>query len=161
MDTSRILHEGHAPTPFTAEQIRTHCPDGLRVTLAVESPEGTTFHTDTFRDGDREGVTLESCPSDAQGTPTGPARTTRVTWLDLQEHASFPAEQTAVGEETITGPLGILPCLRYDVRLAAGPVTFWFAVGHPGMPVRFEGQGSVTEMVDRVLLPEASAAPPE
>lgn len=161
MDNTRILHEGHAPTPFTAEQIRAHCPDGLRVTLAVETPDETTFHTDTFRDGDADGVTLESCPSDADGHPTGEVRRVRVTWLDLQGHASFPAERTQIGEETITGPLGTLPCLRYDVRLAEGPVTFWFATDHPGMPVRFEGQGSVTEMVAREQPPGSAGAEQE
>lgn len=147
MTDERILLAGHAPTPFTAEQIREHCVDGLRVTIAVEDDSGRTFHTNTFRDGDAEGVTIEACASDRDGTPTGEVSSGRGTWLELQGHASFPELTTEVGEETIDGPLGIQRCRRYAVRGETGTVTFWFAVDHPGMPVRIERPGSVSEVV--------------
>jgi len=157
VDATRILHEGHAPTPFTAEEIRAHCVDGLRVTLAEHGEDGVTHRASTFRNGDLEGVTIESGPSDPDGTPTGPVEGARVTWLDLQGHASFPADRTRVSKETLTGPLGILPCRRYDVRGPSGTSTFWFAIDHPGMPVRWEGAGSVVEMVRIAVVPEARA----
>ncbi len=31
-----ILHPDHAPTPFTADEIRTGCPAGRTVTMAVD-----------------------------------------------------------------------------------------------------------------------------
>lgn len=152
MSDARILHEGYAPTPFTAAEIREHCPDGLRVTIAVHGEDATTFHTSTFLDGDTEGVTIEAAPCDRDGTPTGPASGVRSTWLELQGHASFPEATTLLGEETISGPLGILPCRRYDLRGEGGTTILWFAIDHPGMPVRIEKPGSLVEVIDLTVL---------
>ena len=44
---------------------------------------------------------------------------------------------TQVSDETLTGPLGTLPCRRYVVAGEQGPSTFWFALDHPGMPIRY------------------------
>ena len=60
-----------------------------------------------------------------------------MTWLDLQGHASFPADDTTIESETIETPLGELDCLRYTVRDGASEKIFWFAKDLPGMPVRF------------------------
>lgn len=153
MSSDRIAQEGHAPTPFTAEEIRAHCPNGLRLTIAVRGEGRVTYRTSTFRNGDDDAVTLEDCPSAADGTPTGEVTGTRATWTELQAHASFPADRTTVGEETITGPLGTLACRRYDVRTDSGTRTFWFALDHPGMPVRSVSAGLLVEVVDRTVLP--------
>ena len=111
-----------------------------------------TCATTTFRDDDAEGVTVEDRAVDRDGAPAGAVQSARVSWLDLQGHASFPAETTRVGEETLTGPLGILRCRRYDVRREAGNSTFRFAIDHPGMPVRAEVGGSVVEVVDLTVV---------
>lgn len=146
------MHADHAPTPFTAVQTRTHCRDGHRLLIQrrVEGAESfsatsfsatsfsaTTFSATTFRDGDAEGVTIESVPCDADGLPTGPAESARASWADLQAHASFPAVRTQVRDETLTGPLGTLPCRRYVVAGEQATSTFWFALDHPGMPIRY------------------------
>lgn len=158
MSDTRILQEGHAPTPFTAAEIREHCRDGLRVTIAVHGEDATTFHTSTFLDGDVEGVTVEAVPCDRDGTPTGPASRVRATWRELQGHASFPEATTRLGEETLTGPLGILTCRRYDLQGEAGATTLWFAIDHPGMPVRIEKPGSLVEVIDLTVPGEPSPA---
>lgn len=152
VDDERILHVGHAPTPFTADEIRAHCVDGLRVTRAVHGEDEVTFATTTFRDGDADGVTVEDRAVDRDGAPAGAVQSSRVSWRELQGHASFPADTTVVGEETLTGPLGILLCRRYDVRRESGTSTFWFAIDHPGMPVRWEAGGSVVEVVDLTVV---------
>ncbi|WP_109471668.1 hypothetical protein [Ornithinimicrobium cavernae] len=153
MTDGRILQEGHAPTPFTAEEIRRSCRDGLRVTVASTRGAGVSFHTTTFVDGDAEGVTLESWEGGRDGTPTGPVSRARATWVELQGHASFPSATTELGEETITGPLGALRCRRYAVRREEGTRTFWFATAHPGMPVRVVGPDREDEVVELTVVP--------
>ena len=60
----------------------------------------------------------------------------RVTWRELQSHASFPMETAARRRETIEHPLGTLDCWRYDVGTPQDGNTFWFDLSRPGMPVR-------------------------
>jgi hypothetical protein len=69
----------------------------------------------------------------------------RVTWLELQSHASFPADVTTITEEMIEIPLGRMECLSYRVVAHDTVSTFWFAKERPGMPVLFmtESDGAV------------------
>lgn len=154
---ARVLGPGLAPTPFTPEEIRAGCPDGRRILLRVESgDEAPAFHVNRFRDGDADGVTLEAWPVDASGDALEPPTRTRVTWHQLQAHASFPVASTTVTEVTLETDLGSCECLRYDVSRDARTDTFWFATGRPGMPIRYatlDGDGAmrvVTMIDDRV-----------
>lgn len=73
---------------------------------------------------------------DAEGAAiTSDGQAHRVTWRDLQAHASFPADSTAIANETISTPLGELECLRYEVTREDGTHTFWFDIARAGMPV--------------------------
>ena len=67
----------------------------------------------------------------------GPAEASRSTWLELQGHASFPADRTDIKPETIDIPLGVLDCLRYTVSDGSKVDTLWFAREAPGMPVKY------------------------
>ena len=69
----------------------------------------------------------------------------RVSWLDLQNHASFPAAVTSITEDVIEIPLGAMECLCYRVVSDDTVSTFWFAKDRPGMPVLFttETNGSL------------------
>lgn len=83
---------------------------------------------------------------DAEGaTITSDGQAHRVTWRDLQAHASFPAESTAIANETISTPLGELECLRYVTTRDDGTHTFWFDTARPGMPVshKLERDGEI------------------
>ncbi|CAM3412984.1 hypothetical protein OCAE111667_08535 [Occultella aeris] len=139
MDDPHIMGEGCAPTPFTADEIRMGCPDGHTLRVRTTAGDAVREAVHRFEDGDAGGVTLSQ-------EVDGEVSSRRVRWVDLQTHASFPAERTTIEPERITTPLGELDCLRYSVR-REGLMTFWFATAHPGMPVRYVGGGSVTEVV--------------
>ncbi|ANJ28437.1 hypothetical protein [Agromyces aureus] len=138
-----LLGPGLLPTPFTAGEIRAASGSGKRIRLLVEMPGGERFErVNRFVDLDDEGATLEQWRLDAAGEPDGEVTSERVTWRELQEHAAFPAEATARTSVVLASPLGTLDCLRYEVRHGEGDdasiMTFWFALAHPGMPVRYE-----------------------
>jgi hypothetical protein len=68
----------------------------------------------------------------------------RETWLELQAHASFPADRTETAPERIETPLGELDCLRYTVTDGSTVETFWFARTKPGMPIKYMTQEAAT-----------------
>lgn len=123
----RVLQTGHAPTPFTAEEIRAGCPPGRMITARTETAgEPDRVDLTVFVETDKEGALIES-----NGTPH------RVTWRDLQSQASFPADMTTISEEMVEGPLGQMECLSYRVTTGHTASIFWFAKDRPGMPVLF------------------------
>jgi hypothetical protein len=135
MTDPRVLRPDHAPTPFTAEEIRLGCPRGRTVTARTEAVgEPDRVDITVFVETDGNGALLESNGQEH-----------RVTWLDLQNHASFPAEATTITEEMIEIPLGQMECLSYRVVRDDVVSTFWFAKERPGMPVLFmtESDGGV------------------
>jgi hypothetical protein len=148
MDDPHVLHPGHAPTPFTADEIRRGCPTGRTITARTEAA-GRPDQVDitVYVETDDDGAVLES-----NGTRH------RVTWIELQNHASFPAEVTTIHDDVVEGPLGRMECLGYRVVADATTSTFWFAKDRPGMPVLFttETDGTLvsTTMViaDEVVL---------
>ena len=146
MDDPHLLHPGHAPTPFTAAEIREGCPAGRTVTARTEAMgEPDRVDVTVFVETDPDGTLMESN-----------GRRHRVSWLDLQNHASFPAAVTTVTEDMIEIPLGAMECLCYRVVSDDTVSTFWFAKGRPGMPVLFttESNGSLvstTFVIDDVV----------
>jgi hypothetical protein len=148
-----VVEPGHAPTPFTANEIRQGCPAGRTIRLLVESAVGETFiRTTRFVECDEQGAIQERTVFSADGKPLGPVQTGKSSWAELQAHASFPAERTAISEEFLDTPLGRLDCLRYTVTDESTVKTFWFATARPGMPVRFvsEVDGRVTNVVTMI-----------
>lgn len=135
MSDPHLLHPDHAPTPFTADEIRSGCPPGRSVTARTEAM-GQPDRVDltVFVETDADGAVLES-----NGTRH------RVTWRELQGHASFPAAMTTITEEAVQTPLGDMECLSYRVVSGNAASTFWFAKERPGMPVLFtvEEDGSL------------------
>ncbi|WP_407358740.1 hypothetical protein LTA6_000913 [Microbacterium sp. LTA6] len=132
-----LIGPGLLPTPFTAAQIRDATGAGKTIRLRVELPDGSDFErVNRFRETDAEGATLDRWSSDAPDD----VASGRVTWVELQGHAAFPAERTTLSTETLELPIGRVECLRYVTRDApdAEPETFWFSIAHPGMPVRYE-----------------------
>jgi len=127
MDDPYVIQAGHAPTPFTADEIRQGCPAGRTVTARTEAAgEPDRVDITVFVETDDRGALLESN-----------GQRHRVTWRELQNHASFPAEVTTVHEDVVEGPLGRMDCLSYRVVAADTVSTFWFEKGRPGMPVLF------------------------
>lgn len=136
MEDPHVLRPDHAPTPFTADEIRRGCPTGRTVTARTEAAgEPDSVDVTLFLETNEVGALLES-----NGT------THRVTWKDLQSHASFPADVTSIDEEVVEIPLGRMECLRYRVAGDDTVSTFWFAKDRPGMPVLF-----VTEQTGTII----------
>jgi hypothetical protein len=79
---------------------------------------------------------MERARLSLDGAPLGEPQVGRVTWLDLQTHASFPADATTIESEVIDTAIGELDCLRYTVRDGSTEEVFWFAKDLPGMPVQ-------------------------
>ena len=77
-------------------------------------------------------------------------------WVDLRDHARFPAPHTSWIDEAIDTPLGRLECRRYTVVDGNRETRFWFAPGLPGAPVRMQAsidgmQVSEMELIERTL----------
>ena len=133
-----ILHVGHAPTPFTADEIRLGCPVGRTIRLVVDDGGNRYFRTIRFLAVDELAANQESTAVTAEGEPLGDPVIARTTWLEFQEHASFPAAATIIEREALTSSLGRLECLVYTVEDGDSVTRFWFATTKPGMPVRVE-----------------------
>jgi hypothetical protein len=96
-----------------------------------------TARTEAVGEPDRVDLTIFA-EVDEQGTlMESNGRRHRVTWRDLQAHASFPAAVTSISEEIIEIPLGTMECLAYRVESGDTVSTFWFAKHRPGMPILF------------------------
>ena len=133
-----VLEPGQAPTPFTADEIRQGCPAGRTIRLRVEVAGESPFQrVSRFVEADAAGALLERSRLSADGEPLGESDVNRVTWRDLQAHASFPAEHTTIEPERIETAIGELDCLRYTVRDGATEEVFWFAKELPGMPIQY------------------------
>lgn len=142
-DDPHVLGPGLAPTPFTAAEIRAGCPVGRVSVVRTASGLGSI----RFAENDDDGAWIEDVDLDESGEATGPVERAHSTWLELQEHASFPAASTTIDPVDLDGPLGTLPCLRYTVQRGDVELVFWFATGLPGMPIRVERSEAGTRVV--------------
>ena len=134
-----VLKPGHAPTPFTADEIRDGCPQGRTIGLLIEPRDGDPYLTlNRFVTVDEEGAdyAVESMTMD--GEPIDDPIETRTRWEEFQEHASFPEDQTEIGSETLETPIGTFKCKRYTVTDGPTSDVYWFALDKPGMPVKVE-----------------------
>lgn len=161
---SHRLRPDHLPTPFSAAQIRDACPTGRTILLREEaSGEAPSFRRIVFTEVDAERSVQELQATDADGTPLGEPSPGRATWLDLQRHASQPADATTVQEVRLALQFGDFDCWLYTVRAPDGVLRFWFARELPGMPVQVEQwvDGSLAARSQMIgnQTPPADAAP--
>jgi hypothetical protein len=137
MTDPRILDPDHAPTPFTADEIRQACVEGRTVDVRHEHADAPTSYWRTvFSQHVDRGVVITNQQIDDAGASLGQANRMEVTWDELQAHASFPAATTTISEEAITTELGDLDCMLYTVTEDAVTKLLWFATSRPGLPVR-------------------------
>ena len=136
---SHRLRPDHLPTPFSAEQIRDGCPAGRTIRLSEESAgEEPRFRRIIFTEVDGETSVQELQATDADGTRLGEPSLGHSTWLDLQRHASQPANATTVEEVRLGLPFGEFDCWLYTVQTPGAELRIWFAKELPGMPVQVE-----------------------
>ena len=141
-DSNRMKPD-HAPTPFSAEQIRAGSPRGRKIVYQVETfGQQVVYQTMTFVTVSETEAVVESVTTGMDGKRIGSKRMSTGKWEDFQAHASFPAAQTVITKESFTVPAGTFDCWRYDVTLSKEGKTnvqkYWFAVDVPGPPVCFE-----------------------
>ncbi len=136
---SHRLQPDHLPTPFSAAQIREGCPPGRTIRLHEEVPgEAATYRLIRFTTADKESGVQELQATDENGAPIGELTLGTSSWLDLQRHASQPADATTVEEVVVALPFGDFDCWLYTVRRPDSELRFWFARDLPGMPVQIE-----------------------
>lgn len=136
MNDPHVMHPDHAPTPFTADEIRAATPAGYTVVTVTEHGGETSHRRTEFTEVDEARAIMVMTPLDDHGEPSGGSREVVAAWTDLQAHASFPAEITTIRRDTVETPLGTIDCVRYDVANDDHTNTFWFSPAHPGMPIR-------------------------
>jgi hypothetical protein len=147
------MRGGHAPTPFSAEEIRNGCPDGrVSIFRIEESGRDPMLQTFRFRDGDARGTNLEVSTTDLEGNELRSVMGRRYTWKELQSHASYPAEGATITAETVTTPAGTFDCWLYTVKI--GPTTgkFWFAKKLPGPPILMTQETGGEERMRMILV---------
>lgn len=143
MTDPHVVRPGTLPTPFSAEEIRAATVDGVSLVIKSTPRDGEPMlRRTTFVACDDEGALRSFVPIDASGTELGEVETAYATWAELQGHAVFDAASATRVEETRPTPLGIVECVRYDVRDEDGVSVFWFDRNRPGMPVVYELRGT-------------------
>lgn len=140
--------------PFTAEQIRGEWVDGLRITIRKWSPEAEVFELWTVVQTDAEGVDIESAVLGESGVGVGEAVSHHSGWVELRDHASFPADRATRDRVTRETALGELDGWLYTVADPDGSrkSEFFFAESLPGAPVFvhvLQG-GEVVEIFEQV-----------
>jgi hypothetical protein len=138
-----LLAPDHLPTPFTAAEIRDGCPSGRTLRIRIErTGDDPVIRVVRYVETDADGTVQESWTEGLDGSRLSDPERERSTWLELQEHASFPKASTERTEEELTIPAGRFACLRYTRTDPEAIWRFWFALGLPGQPVRFEREAN-------------------
>jgi len=133
----------HAPTPFSAAEIRQGCPDGRTTRYKIEARNRPVMYQEsTFFNSTVEGTSFRAWQENEQGQPVGDPMENSATWTELQGHASFPAARTRISTESHTTPAGTYDCWLYVVTHEKDGQRevnrFWFARALPGPPLCFE-----------------------
>ena len=131
------------PTPFSAADIRGGCPPGRTLRfLMARAGQDPVVRVSRYVETDTNGAVQESWTEDLEGRGLSDPERERSTWLELQEHASFPRATTVRSEEELEIPAGRFACLRYTRTDPDAIWRFWFALELPGQPVRYEREAS-------------------
>lgn len=134
---------GHAPPPFTAEEIRDATPEGTVWTYEMRQLRQPPVKRVTrVVKSDEQGATFEVTSYNVGGEVLGETETSTSTWAELVGHATFPAENTVIYEGVeVQTRAGFYDAWRYEVRepgKTAQVKKFYFAKTRPGPPVLYE-----------------------
>ena len=137
------MKSGHAPTPFSAEDIRSGCPRDRKIVFQVEvAGQPVLYRTTTFVTVNPDEAVLETVTKGADGKKAGSKQMMTAKWKDLQAHASFPQKQTGIRSESYTTPAGTFDCWLYVVTVQKSGKKnvqrYWFAKSLPGPPICVE-----------------------
>ncbi len=125
------------PRPFSADEIRKEMVPGFELTLQRVTPEGTVLERWNVVSADENGVEIEYTQLGANGEPSAPPAVRSSTWIELRDHASFPAERSSREQVALFTRLGTLEGWLYTVNdTAEETITeMFFASDFPGAPV--------------------------
>ncbi len=144
LETEAADDSGIARYPFSAEQIRDAMPVGFWTRFRME-PAGQppSFLTTTVVAWETDHVTLSNQLQSAEGDTMGEPVSQEASWVELQHHATFPADATLIEDQTVETPSGSWDCWVYTVTVETpeGGVDisrYSFAKQKPGAPVRYE-----------------------
>jgi hypothetical protein len=137
--------------PFTADEIRDEWVTGLILNVRRSHPEGTSFERWTVVNADERGADIEYVTTDGSGNAIGEPRIEHTTWVELRDHASFPATHSTREWVSRSTQIGDLEGWLYRVSdPETGTVQeFFFAAKVPGAPVQMrilDGEDTVYEL---------------
>jgi len=138
------------PRPFTADQIRDEWVEGFELTVRRWTPDGEMRERWKVVAADADAAEIAFTPIDGDGKPVGEPRVERSTWVELRDHATFPADRATREQVTLPTALGELDGWLYTVHDPDdGTVSeYFFATRYPGAPVLMRvTQGEATLMV--------------
>ena len=140
--------------PFTAKEIRDEWVEGFRLRVRRWTAEAELFEDWTVVSADTEGVDIESVTLDESGAVVGETLVQNSSWVQLRDHASFPADRAVREAVTRETALGELQGWLYTVNDPnGGTVTeFFFAETMPGAPifVHVLRDGELVEIFEQV-----------
>jgi len=140
--------------PFSADQIRDQWVEGFRLKIRRWTPEAEAFEEWTVVSADADGVDIESFIFDGEGGVVTESSTQRSTWVQLRDHASFPADRATREAVTRDTSLGELSGWLYVVGDPSGEVVteFFFAEALPGAPVTVHviKRGELAEIFEQI-----------
>jgi len=135
--------------PFTADEIRDEWV--FRLLMQRSIPEETRVERWTVVAADDEGAEIEYATIADDGTVVGEPSVARSGWVELRDHASFPAAHSSREWASRSTMLGDFEGWLYRVaEPSAGTVReFFFVPSLPGAPVQMrilEGETTVLEL---------------
>jgi len=140
------------PHPFSADEIREEWIVGFQLKLRRVMQGTESVERWTVVSADPDGVEIESAALDGDGHVLGQASLARSTWVELRDHATFPAARAERADATRDTALGTLDGWVYTVQEDDdGTVSeFFFAKDLPGAPVEMRttrGDELIMELV--------------
>ena len=137
------MNPDHAPTPFSAAEIRKGCPNGRTSKYLIEvAGNPNSFQVVSFVNGDKDGTGFESITMGHEGKQVGEKQAAEARWDELQYHASFPEADTLISSDPYTTPAGEFDCWHYEVNKEKEGkkevAHYWFAKSLPGAPIYME-----------------------
>ena len=154
--------------PFTAEQIRDEWQPGLTIVFHFLFPDRQEWQRWTVVEADAETAVIQYLRLDGQGQPAGPPEHAPSRWVELRDHALFPAADARRERVSRETALGTFEGWLYTVNDPRAETTssFFFADELPGAPLWMETrsgeQATLTlNQIARQRLPAPQPAGPE
>ena len=124
--------------PFTADEIRDEWVEGFRLLIRRTTPVAVKIERWTVISADDEGAEIEYAILDEDNNVSESA-VRGTTWVELRDHASFPAATTTREWVTRSTGLGTYDGWLYRVAGDSGVVEeYFFVPSLPGAPVEMK-----------------------